>query len=91
MITPITLCCAVILQAGGTTMSSFAYTYNTAGNRTQVIEADGTVVTWRYDPAYQLVKMSNVVGPPRTISIYVRRCWEPNPQVRQQRPNDVQL
>ena len=36
-----------------TTLSSFAYTYNQVGNRTQVVEVDGSVVTWGYDPTYQ--------------------------------------
>ena len=42
------------LGTGGTTLSSFAYTYNPVGNRTQVVEVDGSVVTWSYDPIYQL-------------------------------------
>ena len=42
------------LGSGGTTLSSFAYTYNPVGNRTQVVEVDGSVVTWSYDPTYQL-------------------------------------
>ena len=42
------------LGTGGTTLSSFAYTYNPVGNRTQVVEVDGSVVTWSYDPTYQL-------------------------------------
>ena len=42
------------LTSGGTTLSSFNYTYNPVGNRTQVVEADGDVVTWSYDPTYQL-------------------------------------
>ncbi len=39
---------------GATTLSSFAYTYNPMGNRTQVVEFDGSVVTWSYDPTHQL-------------------------------------
>ena len=35
-------------------MSSFNYTYNPVGNRTQVVEADGDVLTLSYDPTYQL-------------------------------------
>ena len=42
------------LGTGGTTLSSFNYTYNPVGNRTQVVEANGDVVTWSYDPTYQL-------------------------------------
>ena len=42
------------LTTGGTTLSSFNYTYNPAGNRTQVVEANGDVVTFGYDPTYQL-------------------------------------
>ena len=42
------------LTSGGTTLSSFNYTYNPVGNRTQVVEANGDVVTWSYDPTYQL-------------------------------------
>ena len=32
-------------DSGGTTLSSFNYTYNAVGNRTQVVEANGDVVT----------------------------------------------
>ena len=42
------------LTTGGTTLSSFNYTYNPVGNRTQVVEANGDVVTFGYDPTYQL-------------------------------------
>jgi RHS repeat-associated protein len=42
------------LGTGGTTLSSFNYTYNPVSNRTQVVEVDGSVVTWSYDPTYQL-------------------------------------
>ncbi|HKI17167.1 MAG TPA: hypothetical protein VKA15_04780 [Isosphaeraceae bacterium] len=35
-------------------MSSFNYTYNSVGNRMQVVEATGDVVSWSYDPTYQL-------------------------------------
>ena len=42
------------LASGGTTLSSFNYTHDPVGNRTQIVEADGDVVTWSYDPTYQL-------------------------------------
>ena len=42
------------LTTSGTTLSSFNYTYNPVGNRTQVVEANGDVVTFAYDPTYQL-------------------------------------
>jgi YD repeat-containing protein len=42
------------LGAGAATLSSFAYTYNAVNNRTRVVEVDGSVVTWTYDPTYQL-------------------------------------
>ncbi len=42
------------LGTGGATLSSFAYTYDSVHNRTQVVEVDGSVVTWTYDPTYQL-------------------------------------
>jgi RHS repeat-associated protein len=42
------------LQADGTTLSSFTYRYDPAGNRLRVIEASGDVVTWTYDGAYRL-------------------------------------
>jgi RHS repeat-associated protein len=42
------------LTSGGTTLSSFNYTYNSIGNRTQVVEANSDVVSWTYDPTYQL-------------------------------------
>jgi RHS repeat-associated protein len=42
------------LTTTGTTLSSFNYTYNPVGNRTQVVEANGDVLTLAYDPTYQL-------------------------------------
>ena len=42
------------MATSGTTLSSFNYTYNPVGNRTQVVEANGDVVTFGYDPTYQL-------------------------------------
>jgi YD repeat-containing protein len=42
------------LNSTATTLSSFNYNYNAVGNRTRVLEADGPVVTWSYDPTYQL-------------------------------------
>jgi YD repeat-containing protein len=45
---------AQCLTTSGTTLSSFNYTYNPVGNRTQVVEADGDVLTLSYDPTYQL-------------------------------------
>ena len=36
------------LGTGGATLSSFRYTYDPAGNRTQVVELDGSVVTWGF-------------------------------------------
>ena len=42
------------LTTSGTTLSSFNYTYNPAGNRTQVVEANGDVLTLSYNPTYQL-------------------------------------
>ena len=42
------------INSAGTTLSSFNYTYSPVGNRTQVVEVDGSVVTWNYDPTYQL-------------------------------------
>jgi RHS repeat-associated protein len=42
------------LTTSGTTLSSFNYTYNPVGSRTQVVEANGDVLTLAYDPTYQL-------------------------------------
>jgi RHS repeat-associated protein len=42
------------ITSGGTTLSSFNYMYNSVGNRTKVAEANGDVVSWSYDPTYQL-------------------------------------
>jgi RHS repeat-associated protein len=42
------------ITSGGTTLSSFNYTYDPVGNRTQVVEANGKIVTLAYDPTYQL-------------------------------------
>jgi YD repeat-containing protein len=42
------------LTTSGTTLSSFNYKYDPAGNRTQIVEADGDVVTLAYDPTYHL-------------------------------------
>jgi RHS repeat-associated protein len=44
------------VQADGTVLSSFAYTCDNVGNRTQVVEANEDVVSWSYDPTYQLTR-----------------------------------
>ena len=54
MTSQIGCCCSRILVRAATTLSSFEYNYDQAGNRTQVVEADGSAVTWTYDPTYQL-------------------------------------
>ena len=46
----------VNITSGGTTLSSFAYALDAVGNRTRVVEADGTPVTWIYDNTYQLLR-----------------------------------
>ena len=58
---------------GGTTLSSFAYSYNPVGNRTQVVEVDGSAVTWSYDPAYQLTNERRS-GPNNYNISYVYDC-----------------
>ena len=40
---------------GGTTLSSFNYTYNAVGNRTRILEANGDVLTLSYDQTSQLI------------------------------------
>jgi len=44
------------LKSDGTTISSFSYSLDNAGNRTGVTEANGDVVTWTYDAFYQLTR-----------------------------------
>jgi RHS repeat-associated protein len=44
------------LNPSGTTISSYSYKYDVAGNRLRVIEANGDTVTWTYDPTYQLTR-----------------------------------
>ena len=44
----------VNLKSTGVTISVFAYQYDPAGNRTQVVEATGDIVTWTYDASNQL-------------------------------------
>ena len=46
------------LTTGGSTLSSFNYKYDGAGNRLRVLEVDGSLVTWTYDPTYQLTNES---------------------------------
>jgi len=54
----------------GTIISSFTYTYDPAGNRTSVLESDGTGVAWRYDNTYQLVNEAR--GTPTTTLTWDR-------------------
>ena len=54
----------------GTIISSFAYAYDPAGNRTSVLESDGTGVAWRYDNTYQLVNEAR--GTPTTTLTWDR-------------------
>lgn len=40
--------------SANSTFESFAYRHDNTGNRTRVIEDSGDIVTWTYDPTYQL-------------------------------------
>jgi len=42
------------LKSDRSVLSIFTYTYDNAGNRTAVVEANGDRVTWSYDGIYQL-------------------------------------
>jgi len=44
------------IRSSGTTISSFEYSYDGAGNRLGVVEANGDRVTWTYDNTYQLTR-----------------------------------
>ena len=44
------------INSSSTTLSSFSYKYDNAGNRTRVLEASGNIVSWTYDPTYQLTR-----------------------------------
>jgi YD repeat-containing protein len=42
------------IGTGATTISSYSYRYDPAGNRTSVLESDASRVTWLYDKTNQL-------------------------------------
>src|SRR5262249_19361339 len=42
-------------KAGSQTLASYTYTLDPAGNRTKVVNADGSGVSWTYDDAYRLI------------------------------------
>jgi RHS repeat-associated protein len=44
------------IKSDGTTISSFDYRYDAAGNRDRLIESSGVRVTWTYDNTYQLTR-----------------------------------
>ena len=44
------------IRSSGTTISSFEYSYDGAGNRLRVVEANGDRVTWTYNNTYQLTR-----------------------------------
>ena len=44
------------LTAAGTTITSYVDTWDPANNRQARVEQDGTLVTWSYDPTYQLTR-----------------------------------
>src|SRR5215831_6466771 len=44
------------MDSDGTTISSFYYGLDNAGNRTRVVEANGDRVTWSYDTTCQLTR-----------------------------------
>src|SRR5262249_39579998 len=46
---------SVRAQASTSTLASYTYTLGPAGNRTKVVEADGTTVAWSYNDAYRLL------------------------------------
>jgi len=44
------------LKSDRSVISIFSYTYDALGNRTGVGEGNGDIVTWSYDPTYQLTR-----------------------------------
>lgn len=44
------------IRSDASTISAFTYKYDPMGNRTRVVEADGSRVTWSYDNIYQLTR-----------------------------------
>ncbi len=46
---------SLVQSKSGTTLASYAYTLDPAGNRLGVTEADGSSIQWTYDDAYRLV------------------------------------
>ena len=79
------------ITTGGTTLSSFNYTYNPVGNRTQVVEANGDVLTLSYDPTYQLTnKARGRVNCPQHL-VYIRPRWQPHTAAEQRGGNDIDL
>ncbi len=53
---------------GGNTLSSYAYTMDNVGNRTQVVDQNGTT-TYNYDPLYRLTSVT-YPGPSTTSYTY---------------------
>jgi RHS repeat-associated protein len=56
------------IRTAGTTISSFDYGYDPAGNRTVVKEATGARVSWSYDKTYQLTHEHRTVTWPYDIT-----------------------
>lgn len=46
----------VNIKSDNATLSSFLYSFDNVGNRVGVTEANGDIITWSYDGAYQLIR-----------------------------------
>ncbi len=57
-------------------ISSLTYAYNPADQRTRQAENDGTVTTWTYDRAYQIINEDRAGGPAGT-SFNVTHTYDP--------------
>jgi YD repeat-containing protein len=64
------------LTTSGTTLSSFNYTYNPVGNRTQVVEANGDVLTLAYPWGLLGVSFKFVLGVRPSFILGVRPSFE---------------
>ncbi len=58
----------VVQYDAQTTLASYAYTYDVAGNPLTLTELDGSLTTWEYDAAYRLVRETRPDGGGGTLT-----------------------
>lgn len=78
------------MTSSGSSIAQFTYTFDAVGNRTSVVELDGSRVTWSYDAINQLTN-EHRTGTDSTIDYNITHVYDPVGNRTQCQQLDLQI